>query len=131
MYDSIYGELNRKLMSYLQNIQLDELSVNITSSSLRTALYLTAADRRWIDSIVQAVAESWDENDPSRPNTMGFVGSEDYIRLQFEEYALSMVSSVKCHDFLQKHAGSASRILPDVGILSYLLKLMHSLVNFL
>lgn len=93
-------------------------------------MYLTAADRRWIDSIVQAVAESWDENDPSRPNTMGFVGSEDYIRLQFEEYALSMVSSVKCHDFLQKHAGSASRILPDVGILSHLFKLMHSLSNF-
>lgn len=78
-------------------------------------MYLTAADRRWIDSVVQAVADSWDENDPSRPNTMGFVGSEDYIRLQFEEYALSMVSSVKCHDFLEKHAGSASRILPDVG----------------
>ncbi|KAF8439214.1 transport protein Avl9-domain-containing protein [Terfezia claveryi] len=95
-------------------INLDEHSVNITSSSLRTALYLTAADRRWIDSIVQAVAESWDENDPSRPNTMGFVGSEDYIRLQFEEYALSMVSSVKCHDFLQKYAGSAGKLLPDV-----------------
>jgi len=46
---------------------------------------------------------------------MGFVGSEDYIRLQFEEYALSMVSSVKCHDFLQKHTGSAGKLLPDVG----------------
>ncbi|KAF8461673.1 transport protein Avl9-domain-containing protein [Kalaharituber pfeilii] len=95
-------------------INLDEHTINITSPSLRTALYLTAADRRWIDSIVQAVVDSWDDNDPSRPKTMGFVGSEDYIRLQFEEYVLSMVSSVKCHDFLQKHAGTASRILPDV-----------------
>ena len=73
-----------------------------------------------MDTIVQAVVESWDENDPGRPNTMGFVGSEDYIRLQFEEYVLAMVSSVKCHDFLEKHAGSASRMLPDVGKLRQL-----------
>jgi len=55
---------------------------------------------------------------------MGFVGSEDYIRLQFEEYALSMVSSVKCHDFLQKHAGSAGKLLPDVGTLTLLALIM-------
>ncbi|KAI5783156.1 transport protein Avl9-domain-containing protein [Peziza echinospora] len=95
-------------------INLDEHTINITSTSLRNALYLTSADKRWIDSIVLAVVESWDENDPSRPKTMGFVGSEEYIRLQFEEYVLSMVSSVKCHDFLNKHAGSSSALLPDV-----------------
>jgi len=47
---------------------------------------------------------------------MGFTGSEDYIRLQFEEYILSMVSSVKYHLFLEKHAGSESNLLlPDIG----------------
>lgn len=47
---------------------------------------------------------------------MGFIGSEDYIRLQFEEYILSMVSAVKYHMFLEKHAGSATNmLLPDIG----------------
>jgi hypothetical protein len=54
--------------------------------------------------------------DPSRPKTLGFVGSEDYIRLQFEEYVLSMVSAVKYHLFMLKHAGSDQNVfLPDIG----------------
>lgn len=58
--------------------------------------------------------------DPSRPKTMGFVGSEEYIRLQFEEYLLSMVSAVKYHIFLKRHAGTGAPTmpLPDVGQLS-------------
>jgi hypothetical protein len=51
---------------------------------------------------------------------MGFVGSEDYIRLQFEEYILSLVSAVKYHLFLEKHhanpAGSSNMLLPDIGM---------------
>ncbi|TGZ77249.1 hypothetical protein EX30DRAFT_335775 [Ascodesmis nigricans] len=98
-------------------INLDENTVNITSTSLRAALGLTAADRRFIDHLTLAVMDSWDDggSDPSRPKTMGFVGSEDYIRLQFEEYILSMVSAVKYHLFLQKHAGSSTKVLlPDI-----------------
>ncbi|PWW73153.1 hypothetical protein C7212DRAFT_218356 [Tuber magnatum] len=98
-------------------INLDDKNINITSSSLRAALSLSAADRRWIDVLVQSVSESWDESDPTRPKTMGFTGSEDYIRLQFEEYILSMVSSVKYHLFLEKHAGSESNLfLPDIAL---------------
>ncbi|KAG0127981.1 transport protein Avl9-domain-containing protein [Tuber indicum] len=96
-------------------INLDDKNINVTSSSLRAALSLSAADRRWIDVLVQSVSESWDESDPTRPKTMGFAGSEDYIRLQFEEYILSMVSSVKYHLFLEKHAGSEQNVfLPDI-----------------
>jgi hypothetical protein len=46
---------------------------------------------------------------------MGFIGSEDYIRLQFEEYILSMVSAVKYHLFLEKHSGTEmTAFLPDI-----------------
>lgn len=45
---------------------------------------------------------------------MGFVGSEDYIRLQFEEYILSMVSAVKYHLFLEKNAGSDVALLSEI-----------------
>jgi hypothetical protein len=40
---------------------MDDMTVNITSTSLRTALSLSAADRRWIDSLVLSVTDSWDE----------------------------------------------------------------------
>ncbi|KAG8528495.1 uncharacterized protein KY384_007413 [Bacidia gigantensis] len=82
--------------------QLDESSVSITSTSLRAALSLSVADRRWIDFLTQTVIDSWDEAYPDRPSTMGYMGSEDFIRLQFEEYLLALLSAVKYHQYLQK-----------------------------
>ncbi|CAK7215747.1 hypothetical protein SEUCBS140593_002632 [Sporothrix eucalyptigena] len=80
-------------------INLDDKTVNITSTSLRTALQLSASDRRWIDFITQEVNDTWDEANPGRPKTMGYVGSEEFIRLQFEEYLLSLISAVKYHNY--------------------------------
>ena len=80
--------------------QLDDTTISITSTSLRTALSLSAADRRWIDFLSQIVAETWDEDNPSRPKTMGYMGSEEFIRLQFEEYLLALLSSIKYHIYL-------------------------------
>lgn len=45
---------------------------------------------------------------------MGYVGSEEFIRLQFEEYLLSLISSVKCHSYLLHHAHNPSAHLPAV-----------------
>lgn len=95
-------------------INLDEMSINITSASLRSALALSSADRRWIDFITQSVNDTWDESNPERPKTMGYVGSEEFIRLQFEEYLLSLISAVKCHDFLALHANNPNVTLPQV-----------------
>ncbi|QSZ32747.1 hypothetical protein DSL72_002326 [Monilinia vaccinii-corymbosi] len=95
-------------------INLDELAINITSASLRSALILSAADRRWIDFITQTVNDTWDESNPSRPKTMGYVGSEEFIRLQFEEYLLSLISSVKCHNYLLANAQNPKAQLPHV-----------------
>lgn len=48
---------------------------------------------------------------------MSFIGSEDYIRAQFEEYILALLSSVKYDSFLQKHSIPAhEHILPEIGI---------------
>ncbi len=80
--------------------QLDETTISITSSSLRNALGLSAADRRWIDFLNTTVYDTWDEENPSRPKTMGYMGSEEFIRLQFEEYLLALLSSVKYHLYL-------------------------------
>ncbi|CAG7946540.1 unnamed protein product [Penicillium nalgiovense] len=81
-------------------INLDEDSIVINSPSLRTALVLSAADRRWIDLLTQIVNDTWDEEHPSQPKTLGFMGSEEFIRLQFEEYLLALLSSMKYHEEL-------------------------------
>jgi Transport protein Avl9 len=79
-------------------INLDDTTVSVTSASLRTALSLSSADRRWIDFLTQTVQDTWDPANPNRPNTMGYAGSEEFIRLQFEEYLLAMLSSVSYHN---------------------------------
>ncbi|KAK1960067.1 transporter Avl9 [Colletotrichum sublineola] len=95
-------------------INLDDHTVNVTSSSLRNSLALSAADRRWIDYITQAVNDTWDDANPQRPNTMGYVGSEEFIRLQFEEYILSLVSSVKYHSHLLANPNNPRALLPHI-----------------
>ncbi|KAI9054980.1 hypothetical protein LZ554_002123 [Drepanopeziza brunnea f. sp. 'monogermtubi'] len=95
-------------------INLDSSTINISSSSLRSALVLSVADRRWIDFITQSVNDTWDDANPGRPKTMGYVGSEEFIRLQFEEYLLSLISAVKCHNYMQNHAHNPKAHLPQV-----------------
>ncbi|KAF6842008.1 lalv9 family protein [Colletotrichum plurivorum] len=95
-------------------INLDEHTVNITSTSLRNALVLSAADRRWIDYITQEVNDTWDDANPGRPKTMGYVGSEEFIRLQFEEYILSLVSSVKYRSHLLANPNNPRALLPHI-----------------
>ncbi|KAI1468714.1 transport protein Avl9-domain-containing protein [Daldinia caldariorum] len=95
-------------------INLDENTINITSTSLRTALVLSHSDRRWIDFLTQEVNDTWDESNPGRPKTMGYRGSEEFIRLQFEEYLLSLISSVKYHNYLAKNAHNPKATLPHI-----------------
>lgn len=80
--------------------QLDEDIISIASPSLRGALALSAADRRWIDLLTQIVNETWDDAHPQHPKTHGFIGSEEFIRLQFEEYLLALLSCMKYHEEL-------------------------------
>ncbi|KAJ5161598.1 hypothetical protein N7492_006990 [Penicillium capsulatum] len=85
-------------------INLDEDSIDISSPALRSALALSTSDRRWIDLLTQIVNDTWDEEHPSRPKTLGFMGSEEFIRLQFEEYLLALLSCMKYHEELSSIA---------------------------
>ncbi|KAI1253395.1 hypothetical protein MGN70_005603 [Eutypa lata] len=95
-------------------INLDDDTINITSSSLRSALTLSHADRRWIDFITQEVNETWDEANPGRPKTMGFRGSEEFIRLQFEEYLQALIASVKYQNYLTSNANNPKAMLDHI-----------------
>jgi len=94
-------------------INLDDHTVNITSTSLRHASILSTPDRRWIDFLTQTVNDSWDESDPARPKDHGYTGSEEFIRMQFEEYLLAMLSSVKYKLYMDKHP-SHEPLMPEV-----------------
>ncbi|KAI4210075.1 MAG: hypothetical protein LQ351_007065 [Letrouitia transgressa] len=87
-------------------INLDETSVTVTSPSLRKALSLSHADRRWIDLLLHHVTSNWNPLNPSRPTTLGYIGSEEFIRLQFEEYLLSLLSCTKYHLYLRSNPAS-------------------------
>ncbi|KAI1176771.1 transport protein Avl9-domain-containing protein [Nemania sp. FL0916] len=95
-------------------INLDEDTINITSPSLRSALALSHSDRRWIDFITQEVNDTWDDANPQRPKTMGYRGSEEFIRLQFEEYLLSLISAVKYRNYLSQNTGNPKAMLPHI-----------------
>ncbi|KAJ8123829.1 hypothetical protein ONZ43_g310 [Nemania bipapillata] len=95
-------------------INLDEDTINITSPSLRNALALSHSDRRWIDFVTQEVNDTWDDANPQRPKTMGYRGSEEFIRLQFEEYLLSLISAVKYRNYLAQNASNPKATLPHI-----------------
>ncbi|KAI5302684.1 late secretory pathway protein avl9, partial [Ascosphaera pollenicola] len=98
-------------------IDLDQSTVNISSPSLRSALALTPADRRWINFLTQTINDTWDDAHPEQPKTHGYLGSEEFIRLQFEEYLLALLSSMKYHLELtghQKTLGPTAHAVSDI-----------------
>lgn len=95
-------------------VNVDENSITIFSPSLKAALALTTADRRWIDFLAQAVNDNWDPEHPSRPTDMGFAGSEDFIRLQFEEYLLALLSAEKWRQYSEKNKGLSKAVPTEI-----------------
>lgn len=96
-------------------INLDDHTLNITSTSLRHALALSTPDRRWIDFLTQNVVDTWDESNPSRPKDHGYAGSEEFIRMQFEEYLLAMLSAVKYKQYQERNKHKDTIILDHEG----------------
>ena len=92
--NSLLLQAQSRYADVLINLDEEPISISILSPSLKQALQLSAADRRWADYLTQTVLDTWDPENPSRPKGMGYVGSEEAIRLQFEEYVLSLCSCV-------------------------------------
>lgn len=95
-------------------INLDDHTVLITSAALKQASILSTPDRRWIDFLTQTVHDTWDESDPTRPKDHGYTGSEEFIRMQFEEYLLAMLSSVKYKLYVEKKGAKEGNMITDV-----------------
>jgi hypothetical protein len=95
-------------------VNLDESSVTVLNTNLTRPLALTIPDRRWIDAITQTVVDTWDPVNPNRPITLAYNGSEEFIRLQFEEYLIALLSAVKQHMFLTTRRDEARSALLDL-----------------
>ncbi|KAI8811619.1 transport protein Avl9-domain-containing protein [Cladochytrium replicatum] len=71
-------------------VNADQGTVEILDPTLNAALSLGAADRRFIDEICKSVATTWNDEEQIR-----FDGSDDDIRMRFESYLHTLISSVK------------------------------------
>ncbi|KAG2212399.1 hypothetical protein INT47_001760, partial [Mucor saturninus] len=107
----VVGTTNQIFFHHKSDTKIDVL-VNVETGTLEfynpqlvNIVSPTIADRRWMENIVKVVNDTWNTNDPSRPLQNTYLGSDDYLRARFEEYMLSMLSSVKhaqVHNMMDK-----------------------------
>lgn len=81
-------------------VDLEQTNLEFIDPKLQHIVSLTAADRKWMDEVVNVVLETWNPLDPSRPSTMQYSGSDDFLRAKFEGYICAMLSTVKYHEHL-------------------------------
>ncbi|MBW0466969.1 hypothetical protein O181_006684 [Austropuccinia psidii MF-1] len=90
----------------IANIELATLELK--DPKLASLISLTSADRKWMDELIAAVDSSWNPDDPSRPVGNKFIGSDDYLRKEFENYVCAALSVVKYADYCEnaQYAGA-------------------------
>lgn len=96
-------------------VNIDDATVEFLNKELGSALQLSGQDIKWMDTICNVVKTTWNENDDETPKNSQFEGSEDFIRWQFEDYLVGLLSSVKLYDYIEDHKGNqtAMKSLPD------------------
>lgn len=99
--NSLLYEQREELCDIL--VDVDDLTIDVIDKKLHSPLQLTGHDKKWIESIVAMVDETWNENDDETPKNSQFKGSEDFIRWQFEDYLTGFLSSVKLFDYVTLH----------------------------
>lgn len=111
--NKLLAEQKNELCDILVNV--DNHSVEILNKELNGPLQLSNPDAKWMDSICDIVKLTWNENDAETPKNSQFEGSEDFIRWQFEDYLVGLLSSVKLYDFIETHKNNAvaMKSLPD------------------
>lgn len=109
-------------------VDVDSSEVEIIDKSLSPALQLSGNDKKWIDSIVNIVTQSWNENDLYTPKNSQFEGSEDFIRWQFEDYLTGLLSSVKLSEYVTAYNDNqmALQSLPEEMLRSNPIQLFNN-----
>ncbi|KAH8554004.1 AVL9/DENND6 domain-containing protein [Umbelopsis sp. PMI_123] len=77
-------------------VHVDNGTLEFFDPQLASIVHHTMADRRWMDKLTKVINTTWDPaGDPTRPIQNTYLGSDDYLRARFEEYIMSLLSSVK------------------------------------
>lgn len=101
----LFGSTNQLFLTATKAdiiVNIDQNTVDIVNSDLTSALALSSADKTFIQPIASAVVKSWDGDNKWQPRSLGYLGSDDYIRQQFEDYLLGLLASVKYEAYLQR-----------------------------
>jgi hypothetical protein len=93
-------------------VDIETCSVEFRDPKIERAVALTPADRKWVDEIVKDVNDTWETEDTG---VRRFKGSDDYVRIKFEEYISAALASFKYGDFLAKGDNSGVLITPGSG----------------
>ncbi|MCO5549605.1 hypothetical protein L7F22_003078 [Adiantum nelumboides] len=92
-------------------VDLEQSNIEFLDPTLHNVVALTPADRKWMDDIVHLVLDTWNPDDPTRPISMQFQGSDDHLRAKFEEYITALLASVKYSDYLAAHRSDPDPII--------------------
>lgn len=87
-------------------VNIEVATLDLKDPKLASLVALTPADRKWMDELIEAVDSSWNEDDPSRPIGNKFLGSDDYLRREFESYVCSVLSVIKYSAYCQNSKGT-------------------------
>ncbi|CCE62250.1 hypothetical protein TPHA_0C00940 [Tetrapisispora phaffii CBS 4417] len=82
-------------------VDTNDNSITMVDKSLQSLLQLSNNDKRWMEHLTSVVTETKNENDEEATKNLQFQGSEDFIRWQFEEYLIGLLSSVKLSEFIK------------------------------
>lgn len=93
-------------------VDIETCSIEFRDPKIERAIALTPADRKWVDEIVKDVNDTWDTEETGM---LRFKGSDDYVRIKFEEYISAALASFKYGDFLAKGDNSGVLITPGSG----------------
>ncbi|KAF8500783.1 transport protein Avl9-domain-containing protein [Russula emetica] len=112
-------------------VDIESCSIEFRDPKIERAVALTPADRKWVDEIVKDVNDTWETEDAGMRwvhiflnvwffllyanDGRRFKGSDDHLRIKFEEYISAALASVKYGDFFTKGENSGVLITPGTG----------------
>ncbi|SCU87095.1 LAFA_0E04676g1_1 [Lachancea sp. 'fantastica'] len=108
--NSLLLEQKEQVCDILVNVNTFSVEIVSSDRSLHRALQLTFHDKKWMETIVSAVIDTWNENDIATPRNLQFEGSEDFLRWQFEDYLTGLVSSEKLKIFFDHNESNEMAI---------------------
>ena len=107
--------INRpKRIAVVANV--DEGTVDCLEPRLKPLLMLSRTEHAFIDNIVRVVEETWDSEmnaDAAWDDSVEYQGSDAWIRSQFQEYTLALLSTVVKIPGLQSNPDNRLEMGPD------------------